>query len=106
MGKNGRSLNMLARGGASFAIHMAFGSRGNVIEDCQVLSNTGGEMWGFVFDKCAYGNVFRNCKAQDIVGSVASAGVVCRGNGNVFENCVVGGIQVIPADTVLEKVKS
>lgn len=93
--KNCHSLNMLARTGASFAIHMAFGSRGNIVEDCTVLSNTGGEMWGFVTDKGSYGNLFRRCIASDIVGSLAAAAFVARGNGSVFEDCKANGVKVV-----------
>lgn len=93
------SLNMLARNGASFAIHMGFGSRGNVVEDCHVLSNTGGEMWGFVADKGAIGNYFRRCTAQDIVGAAAAGGFVIRGNGNLVEDCKALGVKVIAPAT-------
>lgn len=89
------SLNMLARIGASFGIHIAFGSRGNHVEDCKVLSNTGGEMWGFVTDKGGSANVFKNCTAQDIVGRIASAGFVVRGAGNHLIDCLAQGVKVI-----------
>lgn len=93
--RNVNSLNMLARNGASFAIHMAFGSRGNIVEDCHVLSNTGGEMWGFVTDKGSIGNLFRRCTAQDIVGAAAAGGFVVRGHGNILEDCKALGVKVI-----------
>ena len=89
--RNCRVLNMLARTAASFAIHMAFGSRGNLVEDCQVMSCAGGAMWGFVADKGANGNTFKKCLASNITGGNA-AGYVVRGHGNTFDECDATGI--------------
>jgi hypothetical protein len=89
------TLNMLARTGASFAMHNAFGSRGNLWENCRVLSSAGGAMWGFVADKGAAGNIFRGCLVQNLVGSSAAAGFVLRGEGNLVEDSKAMDIQVV-----------
>ena len=93
--KNVDVVNMLARTAASFAIHMGFGSRGNVVENCRVASLTGGAMWGYVADKGARGNLFKDCEALDVVGGIAAAGFVLRGIGNRCENCNASSVKSI-----------
>lgn len=101
--KNINVYNMIARVGASFAIHSAFGSRGNVIEDSKVLSCSAEQIWGFIADKGAQGNLFKNCTTSNLVGSVASAGFVARGLGNVYENCRAYNTEVVVDISVSDK---
>lgn len=92
------TLNMIARSGVSFAMHNAFGSRGNLWENCRAMSCAGGAMWGFVADKGASGNIFRKCETSNIVGSTAAAGFVVRGAGNLLEDCKALDTTVILRD--------
>jgi hypothetical protein len=71
-------------GGVSFGIHAAFGSRGNIVRHCSVLSCTASQIWGFVADKGASGNVYEDCVASGLIGCSAAAGFVLRGHDNVL----------------------
>jgi hypothetical protein len=84
--ENVNVLNMLGRGGVSFAIHAAFGSRGNTFKHCSVMSCTAAQIWGFVADKGASGNIFDDCTASNLTGGIAAAGFVLRGPYNVIRN--------------------
>ena len=87
-------LNMLGTG-VSFGIHSAFGSRGNSFKNCKVMSCTSGQIWGFVVDKGAGGNIFEDCVASTLIGNIASAAYVLRGSNNIMRNCVSSDIRVV-----------
>lgn len=85
--KNCNVLNMMNRVGAGFALHSGFGSRGNLFENCRVMSCSAEQIWGFIVDKSGEGNLFKNCLSTNMVGSLAAAGFLIRGTGNVVEDC-------------------
>jgi hypothetical protein len=102
--ENVNVLNMLGRGGVSFGIHAAFGSRGNIFRRCSVLSCTASQIWGFVADKGAGGNIYEDCVASGLIGGSAAAGFVLRGHDNVVRKSQILDMRVVVPDPTITSI--